>query len=111
MPLYLFECSKGHETEIIGSMADPPKETQRCKTCKRKATRVYTTQKPNVFQEIVTENITGEKVLLKSAAHRDRLLRENGLTMDTVSKPKRKRIEWEKTITFEQVKAKMEGRI
>lgn len=111
MPRYLFECSIGHETEIIASMKNPPNEVQKCGSCRRKARRVWNIPQANVFQEVVSSDITGEPVRISSARQRDRLLADNGLTMDRVSNPKPKRTAWERGLTFEKVKAKMEGRL
>jgi putative FmdB family regulatory protein len=38
MPTYEYECSRGHQFEVVQSMTDPP--LKRCRVCRAKARRL-----------------------------------------------------------------------
>ena len=82
MPIYEFQCDKcDKRSATVWSMSNPPTESK-C-SCGGNKARQYGMLQVGAFRPFITDNITGKKMEIRTAAQRDHELGSRGLTMDT----------------------------
>lgn len=80
MPIYTCECKSGHRQDYHSSVEERNK-TPKCETCGSETKKVISNYAvvPDL-EPYLDEHIGSEPVWVKSKQHRQRLLKENGLS-------------------------------
>ena len=93
LPIYEYECGRcSTRFDLVGSMSDyRPTVSSSC--CGVDSDRVFTPVNISVFNPYLEHNLGPKPVLIETAAQRDALCQEHGVTYDStryVGKPKTK---------------------
>lgn len=111
MPTYALVCWSCDATyEVVRPMSKAPTGTYVCQKCGAKDVKQFWPKDSNVvksrqFEPYIDTDITGQPIEITSPKQRDKVLADNGCTMDTVSNPKRggSRDKWEDEIGLDHV--------
>jgi putative FmdB family regulatory protein len=108
MPRYDYSCDVCGPMELFFSLSSYPGDEIECPSCGEEiARRAYTPPALHCHDPYIDEDITGSPIEITSPAHRDRILAEHNLSMDSakyVRKPQRNN--WEDGLDPEEVIAK-----
>lgn len=107
MPRYDYLCPVCGPLEVYYALRDYPGDRTQCRSCGAHMVRQYLSAPSlHCHDPYIDEDITGEPIEITSPAHRDRVLAENGLSMDSARYVQRKRDNWEDGVSAEEVISK-----
>lgn len=108
MPRYDYLCQVCGPLEVYYALKDYPGDRTDCPRCGKPVVRQYLSAPSlHCHDPYIDEDITGEPIEITSPAHRDRVLAENGLSMDSARYvPKPRRDKWEDGVSADEVISK-----
>lgn len=77
MPIYEYQCEKGHVTEKFRGMNDRHPKTVKCKSCPGRAKRIYS--RPGVVPDFPDHYNWSMGCVVKNRAHHKQIQKERGL--------------------------------